>query len=175
MPGALDANGIWIYDETDLASPFSDYSNLLAESTSDEIANDRARLTALEAGGAAGTYTPTLTNATVGNGTLVGRQAKVGAMTWWQFIFTLGSTSTVTGALTVTCPFTPAAGMLVIGSGYVGRGTATTNRVTTTLRLTTGSNVWVWYNGGNVSATSPLAGGTWQAADVIAGSGMYLS
>jgi len=35
--GALDANGIYSYTETDLASPFSDLLNLLAGSTSDQV------------------------------------------------------------------------------------------------------------------------------------------
>lgn len=39
----LDSNGIWIYQESDSASPFSDTLNLLADSTSDAIedVNDR--------------------------------------------------------------------------------------------------------------------------------------
>lgn len=36
--GALDANGIYQYDETDQSSPRSDLLNLLAESTSDHAA-----------------------------------------------------------------------------------------------------------------------------------------
>jgi hypothetical protein len=47
--GALDSNGIWQYDETDVESTASELLNKLAESTSDEIGDDRVRLTALEA------------------------------------------------------------------------------------------------------------------------------
>ena len=45
----LDSNEIWQYEESDLASPFSDTLNLLAVSVSDAFEDDRARLTALEA------------------------------------------------------------------------------------------------------------------------------
>lgn len=50
--GAPNANGVWIYDETDMASPFSDYSNLGQQSVSDAISTlktaNSARLEALE-------------------------------------------------------------------------------------------------------------------------------
>jgi len=45
----LDSNDIWQFEETDLASPFSDTLNLLAESVSDAFEDDRARLAVLEA------------------------------------------------------------------------------------------------------------------------------
>jgi hypothetical protein len=174
--GAPDENGIYQYTENeDEAAPFSDLLNLLAGSTSDEIANDRARLDALEARGAESTYVPALTNAVLGNGTVAGRWAKAGSLTFWHWIFTLGSSSTVANGFTVSIPVAATSGMLVLGFGYVGRGTSVTGRVTTIMRLTSGNVVWPWYDGGAVGAASPLSGGTWQAGDVIAGAGVYLS
>lgn len=49
-PGFIDAQGIYQYGEADDAGPlFSDFLNLLADSTSAAIAADRVRLTAAEA------------------------------------------------------------------------------------------------------------------------------
>lgn len=48
-PGFYDAQGVWQYGESTPAGPlFSDYLNLLADSTSDAIAADRVRLVSLE-------------------------------------------------------------------------------------------------------------------------------
>jgi hypothetical protein len=173
--GAYDDQGIWIFGEDDPAAPFSDTLNLGMESVSDEIANDRVRLDALEAASGIGTYTPTLGNAALGNGVLTCRWSRAGLLVFWSIQMTLGSTSAVSGGISFTPPVTPAANTLVVGHGYVGRGTSTTGRVTTMFRQTTGPVWQIWYTGGNVSAVSPLSGGTWQAADVIAGSGIYLA
>ena len=53
------------------------------------------------------TYTPTWTNYTRGNGTSVGYRGLLGK---WAYVYakeTLGSTSSVTGALRLTLPYTP--------------------------------------------------------------------
>lgn len=50
MPGALDSNGIYQYDESDLASPFSDLLNLGQTATSDVVAALDSRLDVLEQG-----------------------------------------------------------------------------------------------------------------------------
>ncbi|SEF13817.1 hypothetical protein [Jiangella alba] len=171
-----DLRGLWIYEESDPAAPFSDTLNLLAESTSDAFALDRARLDALELLGAGSVWVPTLVNATVGNGTLQGTMASIGKLTFWSFTFTLGSTSTVSGGtFGVQPPVTPRAGTLVAGSGYAGRGTSSTGRTLLVFRQTTGP-VWQGlYEGGNLSATSPFSGGTWQASDAISGFGVVLA
>lgn len=52
-------------------------------------------------------YTPTWTNYTRGNGTSVGYRGKLGK---WAYVYakeTLGSTSSVTGAIRLTLPYTP--------------------------------------------------------------------
>jgi len=53
MPGSVDPNGVYIYAEDDIVSPFSDYMNLGQESVSESIADHYAslssRLTDLEA------------------------------------------------------------------------------------------------------------------------------
>ncbi len=70
--------------------------------------------------GAWTTYTPTLTNVTVGDGTLEGRYKALDASTYlWHMSFVLGSTSSVTGAITVALPATARTGSIQTCSGYV--------------------------------------------------------
>lgn len=47
-PGGVDSNGVYLYGESDSASPVSDMLNLSAGSISTQFTNDRARLTSLE-------------------------------------------------------------------------------------------------------------------------------
>lgn len=58
-------------------------------------------------------YTPTVTGITIGNGTVVGRYSKVVDTVIAEVLVTLGSTSAVTGGITVTLPTTSARGKLV--------------------------------------------------------------
>lgn len=176
MPGFHDANGIYIYDETDLASPFSDLLNLGQEATSDEIANDRARLAALEAQGAASSWTPTFQSATVGNGAVNAYWGRVGDLVAWQWKWVLGSTSTITGTFASDLP-TPVTGgsWMSVGAGYASRGTATTGRMTLVTRMTGGTTFNLWMDGTSINATSPFSGGTWTAGDVISVGGVYFA
>lgn len=57
-------------------------------------------------------YTPTLTNATLGNGTISGSYIQQGKFVAFRVKFTLGSTSTVTGSLSVSLPLAVATGSL---------------------------------------------------------------
>lgn len=56
--------------------------------------------------GAWADYTPTLTNVTTGNGTLVAKYTQIGKTVICQGSFTLGSTSSISGVVTVTLPVT---------------------------------------------------------------------
>ena len=62
-------------------------------------------------------YTPTLTNVTVGNGTRVGRYARIGKTVCGYAKFTLGSTSSVTGRILIGLPSTPNANDAVTLTG----------------------------------------------------------
>lgn len=57
-------------------------------------------------------YTPTLTNATVGNGTVAGSYIQQGKLVSFRARFALGSTSTVTGNINLSLPFAAATGSL---------------------------------------------------------------
>lgn len=149
----------------------------LAESTSADFANDRARLDTLENEGDADVYTPTAINVTLGDGTITGQWSRIRDFVFWEFRLTMGSTTTVSGNIGIILPFDALApGGLVLGSGYVGRGTLATGRTVGTLRKTAPPDqAQMWFNGGTVNATSPLSGGTWQSGDVFAGAGTYLA
>lgn len=54
-------------------------------------------------------YTPAFTGLTVGNGTIVAKWMRVGRMVHVRFHLTLGSTSSVAGAVTVALPITAVA------------------------------------------------------------------
>lgn len=75
-----------------------------------------------EPGGAWNTWTPTWTNLTVGNGTVASNKyIKVGKVVHATYHLTLGSTSSVTGALSFTLPVTSASltATLPIGIAYI--------------------------------------------------------
>jgi hypothetical protein len=69
--------------------------------------------------GAWAAYTPTLTNWTLGNGTLVGKYAQIGKSIHVRVELTLGSTSTMSGSLIISTPVTRAP----LPGGYVAVGT----------------------------------------------------
>lgn len=71
-----------------------------------------------------GTYTPTLTGITVGNGTSSSRWSRVGSIVSVQGSFTFGSTSAVTGTVSVSLPVTAAAFYGTAATNYdVGNST----------------------------------------------------
>jgi hypothetical protein len=65
------------------------------------------------------TWTPTFTNFTLGNGTLTARYQKIGKTVNYYLEVTLGSTSSVTGAIIFTYPITP------VSARQGGQGNAT--------------------------------------------------
>ncbi|WP_026874297.1 hypothetical protein [Jiangella gansuensis] len=172
--GALDENGIWLYTEDDPASPFSDTLNLLAESTSDQFTADRARLSAVEGRGNASAWSPSFTNAAVGNGAVNAYWARVGALVHWSWKWVFGSTSNITGVFVSDLPTAVTGGSwMAVGSGFVGRGTATSNRTTLVCRMSSSSGFNLWMDGDSVNEDSPL--GPWLAGDVISVGGVYLA
>ena len=71
-------------------------------------------------GGAWTAYTPTLTNATLGNGTLTGSYIQIGKLVVGRVTFTLGSTSSLTGVgLTISLPITPVIAQALSGNTMI--------------------------------------------------------
>lgn len=124
------------------------------------------------------TWTPTLTNLTQGNGTVVARYQQVGKTVNYWFKFTLGSTSAVGTDPQFTLPAAPsasyAANTEALGTGSIRDNSAPTLRQAIAW-LVSGSNVHVQsFSGtgdaGNITATSPW---TWATSDVLYVAGTY--
>lgn len=115
-------------DGSDFGTPDADYRYLFLGEDGHLHAKDAAAaVTDLSSGlGAWEAYTPTLVNATLGNGTLVGRKKLVDANTYlWRMHFVFGSTSSISGNLGVTLPGTALAGSAQLCHGLI-RDTGTT-------------------------------------------------
>lgn len=70
-------------------------------------------------------YTPTLTNLTLGNGTLTAVYQTQGKTVNVRGRFTLGSTSAVSGSATFSTPTTPLSGSFAYGAGHIVAGGTT--------------------------------------------------
>jgi hypothetical protein len=119
-------------------------------------------------------YTPTFTNITVGNGTIVGAYARVNKFVHVYGTITFGSTTTVAGQISLVLPVTISAGLTAFPYGmtayrdasttaiYPGlaRFNGTTNSVFITSYSETGSTVILAVP----NATVPF---TWTTSDII--------
>jgi hypothetical protein len=129
-------------------------------------------------GGAWTTYTPTWTGVTIGNGTNTGGYKHLGRTTVWRARFVLGTTSAITGAVTVTLP--PFAlrdsselgvyTVKLLDSGtqwFEGRLTPSTATVAF-VEVTNSAGTYL--NGSPLSSTVPM---TWTTGDNIILAGVY--
>jgi hypothetical protein len=130
-------------------------------------------------GSAYTTFTPTLTNLTQGNGTLVARERKVGRMVFFYVGFTFGSTSSMgAGLLSLTLPYEAANIHSGVFTGYIeDTGTsefvmAPIMRSSSTTVLTLGAlNASGTYGSlSGVNTTTPM---TWTTTDKFFVSGLY--
>lgn len=71
---------------------------------------DSAETTGLKWAGGFTTWTPTYTGLSVGNGTVTARYNQIGKMVHAEFIFVLGSTSSISGSINVSLPVTAKVG-----------------------------------------------------------------
>lgn len=128
-------------------------------------------------GGAWDSYTPTWTGITVGNGVSSAAWKQIGRTTHWRAQFTLGTTSAITGAVTVTLP------TALRESGHFGtfrvsfvdtgtfRYTGQLNASSTTVVAVEAISTSATYAGG-VALTSTIPH-TWTNTDVITIEGCY--
>jgi hypothetical protein len=65
---------------------------------------DSTAATGLKWAGAWTTWSPTVTNVTKGNGTEVARYCQIGKTVFFEYSFTLGSTSSITNSVVVSAP-----------------------------------------------------------------------
>ena len=119
------------------------------------------------------TYTPTFAGGvTVGNGTWVAAYAIVNEILFWQGTFTLGSTSAITGAVTMDLPASktfpsPNNGELIGSVRYVSGTTnygAVRENSTTTVGIFVYNSSTTYLSGTGLSATVPA---TWATGNQI--------
>lgn len=138
-----------------------------------QLAALSSRVTTVEDGATATTWTPTITGVTAGAAVVDANYTRVGDLVVFQFSWTFGAGSAVTGPVTVTlpveaaetasfhCTFLDAGTTRFQGSASVPAG----SDILPVLR-DTGSGL------GNLSSTVPM---TWAAGDQIVIGGAYLT
>lgn len=127
--------------------------------------------------GAWASYTPTLTNITLGNGSLSGAYTQIGKTIIGRILFKMGSTSGVSGQMRFGLPVTPKAfgtnaNLIFIGTAY-GEDAGTAGYYGQVAIIGDGSN-YCWIN--TPSTTNPRAVfDNWQASVPFAwGNGDFL-
>ena len=123
-------------------------------------------------GEAATSYTPTVTNFTTGNGTVTGSFTRVNKMIFANVKITLGSTSAITGSITISNPVTGTANASssVSGGGFYFDASTSETYVGFLLQGTASITPFITNTGGTyatrglISATVPVVFG---AGDLI--------
>jgi hypothetical protein len=108
---------------------------------------DSTQATGLKYEGAITSYTPTFTNASVGNGTVIAEYQRVGNLVFCYISFVLGSTSTITGDVHFTLP---------VGTSKRGQMNGTALYVDTGVSTAAGT---FEFSGGNAYFRLALTGG----------------
>lgn len=124
--------------------------------------------------GAAGTawtpYTPTITNGSVGNGSIVGSYSKIGRLVTGTLVYTLGSTSTVGTNINFTVPVTAGESVMPIGVAYYTDADGSQYPAmgllisTTTVQPIQTGTAGTYGTAGGTTATVPF---TWTTSDLI--------
>lgn len=120
-------------------------------------------------------WTPTFTNFTLGNGSVIAKYVQVGSTVWYRLLVTLGSTSTVGTNPRFTLPVTAVAHNATEPIGDGGANDATgSNWFLRVWGFSTTEGRLVFLNGASnldaITATVPF---TWTTSDEIAARGCY--
>jgi hypothetical protein len=120
------------------------------------------------------TWSPTLGGVTKGNGTEIARYAKIGKTVIFNYSFTLGSTSAVTGNFSITLPSTAANAAYGVTCWADDNGVAAYSYLpvpsTTSISFYPVVTSGAYASGGSTSATVPFV---WGNTDSIRLSGHY--
>lgn len=154
------------------ASAAIDWSKI---SKSGSNLTDIATRSATDLTAAWSSWTPTITNLTIGDGVIVGRTLQIGKLVFYDLRVTWGSTTSASGTQIVPAPAQAATG---VDPGHIGSGMAFDTssgfyyRLITTFRADVSNIQILGADGGStfVNATSPFA---WANGDILAISGFY--
>lgn len=115
-------------------------------------------------------FTPTLAGWTLGNGTLTGRYAQAGKMTWVRVELIVGSSTTIAGTLLIDLPssapnLSPAVAVTgaPLGTGWAYDDSAAAHRYLFTVRGGVANRVHARTEAG--SSVAPTVPHTWAAGD----------
>lgn len=134
------------------------------------------QLNGVNASGAWQTWTPSYTNITVGNGTVVAKYKQIGKKVSFRFRLTFGSTTSISTAPTITLPVTAATdaidffsgdGAQTVGASGASQGGSVYILSTTTMRPVSINTNGVYID---ITATVPF---TWTNTDRLQVSGTY--
>ena len=118
-------------------------------------------------------WTPTFGNLTVGNGTLAGNYIRSGDMVYCSFILTHGSSTSVTGTVSITnLPVTAATTTDQIGAAAYRDASATSTFLGVLIQISSTACALHGHGFGQVNATNPF---TWTTSDVMRGSLAYVA
>jgi hypothetical protein len=154
-------------------------TNLAAAS----ITNAKLATTTGELGGAWGTWTPVLTNLSIGNGSTVAAYTQIGKSVFFRLKITFGTTTSVSGIISFSLPVTANAnenasgytnsigyvGILRQGTGYF-LGHIFTNGSATVASIAIHGSGGTYTTNSDTSSTVPA---TWGSTDIMAGHGFY--
>jgi hypothetical protein len=152
------------------ASAANTPSRLAVGTNESVLIADSTATTGLKWGGLWQTYSPTLSNMTLGNGTTEARYRQLGNTVDVVFKFTLGTTSSISAFPTITLPVNAKyTGVMIGNNSYIDSGT--TYYVGRNLVASAST---VWFGADNASATYLTVGTltssvpfTWGSTDVI--------
>lgn len=121
-------------------------------------------------------YTPTLTNVTSGNGSLTAAYCQIGKLVAFRVVFSLGSTSAITGRIQVALPTTASSSyQTAFWGNFQDSGTTTypaylylETASKVEMRAQNSSGTYLSY--ADTSATVPF---TWTSTDLFALGGVY--
>jgi hypothetical protein len=132
-----------------------------------------------DAGGAWTAWTPTLTNMTLGNGSVVATYKQIGKTVFVKFIFTLGTTSAMGTNPSFSLPATASSGLTQfaqsVGTSNCWDTSASVNYVGTLVYIDTSTVRCYAVSGTNtplvgISSTLPM---TWATGDILSAQGFY--